>query len=107
VWCLAGAAAFADNDLRTYQTRNMFQAGNPANLMPGGATLYRGKQGVEMRVATSGLMIHSSYTVWWVIFNNPAACVGGCGPDDLGRPDVRASVLYAAGFVTGLRIRAA
>jgi hypothetical protein len=87
---------------RTYQTKNMIQAGNPAILKPGGATLYRSSQGLEMRVATSGLLLNSSYTVWWVIFNNPSACVGGCGADDLSNPAVRASVLYAAGFVTGL-----
>jgi len=55
-----------------------------------------------MRIATSGLVMNSSYTVWWVVFNNPSACVGGCGADDLSNPAVRASVLYAAGFVTGL-----
>jgi hypothetical protein len=101
-WCLAGAAVFADGGLRTYQTANVAVFGNAGMPLAGGATLYRGKQRLEMRVATSGLMPNSSYTVWWVIFNNPAACVGGCGADDLPRPDVRASVLYAAGLVTGL-----
>jgi hypothetical protein len=98
---IAGAVTSADTVLRTYQTKNVFQFGNPANLMPGGATLYRAKQAVEMRVATGGLMANSSYTVWWVIFNNPAACTVPCGMDDLGNPNVMASVLYAAGFVTG------
>ena len=40
--------------------------------------------------------------MWWVIFNNPGACAGsGCGAADLANPVVRASVFYAAGFVTG------
>jgi len=101
---LTSVLAFADGDsLRTYQTSNMVMFGNPAVLKAGGATLFRSKQRVEMRVATSGLNMNSSYTVWWIVFNNPAACgVGGCGLNDLGNPDVRASVLYAAGFVTGL-----
>jgi len=97
-----GLAVVDAAEPRTYQTKNMFQAGNPGILKPGGATLYRSSQGLEMRIATSGLNMNSSYSVWWVVFNNPSACVGGCGADDLGNPAVRASVLYAAGFVTGL-----
>lgn len=101
--CVAyGLAVVQAAEPRTYQTKNMFQTGNPAILKPGGATLYRSSQGLEVRVATSGLLMNSSYTVSWVIFNNPSACVGGCGADDLSNPDVRASVSYAAGFVTGL-----
>ena len=99
----ASGVVFADSDhARTYQTTNMFMFGNPSILKPGGATLFRSKQGVEMRVATGGLNMNSSYTVWWVIFNNPAGCIGGCGLDDLSNPAARPSVLYAAGFVTGL-----
>jgi len=101
--CLATTPAFADgNDSRTYQTANIFMFGNAAVLKPGGATLFRSRQRVEMRIATSGLNMNSSYTVWWVVFNNPSGCVGGCGPDDLSNPAARASVFYAAGFVTGL-----
>jgi hypothetical protein len=102
VWSCAGVAASADTVLRTYQTTNVFQFMLPANLMFGGATLYRATQGVEMRLATSGLMMNTSYTVWWIIFNNPSACSVPCGADDLANPDVRASVVYAARFVTGL-----
>src|SRR5947209_8074859 len=58
---LAGATVFADGP-RTYQTTNMFQAGAPAIQKPGAATLIRSKQGVEMRVATSGLDAMTSYT---------------------------------------------
>jgi hypothetical protein len=54
-----------------------------------------------MRVAASGLAENSAFTVWWVVFNNPAACVMGCDANDLPNPAVRAAVFYAAGFVTG------
>jgi len=97
--CGVGWTASADQG--TYQTSPIFQAGNPAMLRNGAVTLYRYKQRLEVRVATSGLNTNSAYTVWWVVFNNPAACVGGCGPDDLGNPAVDAAVFYAAGFVTG------
>src|SRR5262249_55564714 len=101
--CLACGMAFADGkEPRTYQTSNMFAFGNPAANVAGGATLYRGRQGVDMRIATSGLNMNSSYTGWWVVFNNPAGCVGGVGLGGIANPAARASVLYAAGFVTGL-----
>jgi hypothetical protein len=106
--CLVFAATFAAGDdddggrrRGTYQTANMFRAGNPAMKRGGAATLYRFRQRLEMRVATSGLDENSAYTVWWVVFNNPEACIGGCGPDDLANPAVNAAVFYAAGFVTG------
>ncbi len=92
-----------ETNRQTYQTANFFQAGNPANQLGGAATLYRSKQRLEVRVATSGLNPSSAYTVWWVLFHNPAACSPpGCGADDLADPAVRASVFYAAGFVTGM-----
>jgi hypothetical protein len=98
---ICGAALTARADQPTYQTANIFQFMNPANQLGGAATLFRYKQGVEMRIATSGLNPNAAYTVWWVVFNNPAACVGGCGLDDLSNPAARAAVFYAAGFVTG------
>lgn len=101
--CIVFGLAFpASAEPRTYQTTNLFMMGNPAVKKPGGATLIRSRQSVAMRIATSALDMNSSYTVWWVVFNNPSACVGGCGLDDLGNPAVRAAVFYAAGFVTGI-----
>lgn len=92
-----------DEDRRTYQTANFFQPGTPANQLGGAATLYRSKQRLEVRVATSGLNPGSAYSVWWVLFHNPSACSPpGCGADDLKTDAVRASVFYAAGFVTGM-----
>jgi len=83
-----------------------FQAVNVVDFVTGtavggGATLIRSRQAVDVRIATSGLAPNAAYTLWWVVFNNPAACVGGCGADDVERPEVHASVINAAGFVTG------
>ncbi|MGH2436625.1 MAG: hypothetical protein ACRDFA_06505, partial [bacterium] len=92
-----------DGSRQTYQTANLFQVGSPTNLLGGGATLFRSKQRLVMRIATSGLDLNSAYTVWWVVFNNPAGCSApGCGQDDLANPAARPSVFYAAGFVTGI-----
>jgi hypothetical protein len=98
--CGSGWTASADQG--TYQTSPIFQAGNPAMQLAGAVTLYRYKQRLEVRVANTGLNANSAYTVWWVVFNNPDACMGGCGADDLGNPAVNAAVFYAAGFVTGM-----
>jgi hypothetical protein len=107
-----GAAAHDDDDDRkdrpkkSYQTANIFQAGNPSIKLGGAATLYRSRNKLEMRIATSGLDANAAYTVWWVLFNNPAGCSPpGCGPDDVvptANPAADVSVFYAAGFVTGL-----
>lgn len=102
---VSGAATAGDDDNhhdgRVYQTSNLFQF-MTTTPVAGAATLYRTRNRLEMRVAASGLDPSAAYTVWWVVFNNPHACVGGCGGDDLSNPAVKASVFYAAGFVTGM-----
>ncbi len=84
----------------TYQTANMvvFGVGTP---LPGAATLVRTENEVWVTISTSGLDKKAGYTVWWVVFNNPDACIDGCKGSDLSIPAVNGSVLYAAGFVTG------
>jgi hypothetical protein len=98
---VCGLAFADDGGRRTYQTVNMFRAGMPSVKVQGGATLFRSKHGVEMRIATSHLDPNAAYTTWWVVFNNPAGCVGPCGGSNLANPAARAAVFYAAGFVTG------
>jgi hypothetical protein len=78
----------------------MFKIAPGTPLLQSGATLVRSRHGLDLRIAASHLDPNAAYTVWWVVFNNPAAC-GGCSPASLGVPAVRASVFYAAGFVTG------
>lgn len=62
--------------------------------------LRRGRDWVRADIRTSGLP-PGAYTVWWVIFDNPAACTGPCGEDDLLAPEPRVSVLWATGGVVG------
>jgi hypothetical protein len=63
---------------------------------------------IEGTVSTTGLATNGAYSWWWVVFNRPEFCVGGCGLDDLpagatpvsnGDPRVRASLLWGGGFV--------
>ena len=67
----------------------------------GEATLKRSKEGVNLTVHTTALDPGYAYTIWWVIFNNPAACdpVAGCSDADFGTAEVEASVMNATGRV--------
>jgi hypothetical protein len=62
-----------------YQTANIHDFPGMTTDLGGAATLFRSKQEVDVRIATSGLDMNAAYTVWWVVFNRPAACTGGCG----------------------------
>jgi len=80
-----------------------FHTGAP---IAGGATLTRDDDSIHVRGALSGIKKKAVYSVWWIIFNNPAECLGGgpgvCGETDVypgGPADV--GVRNASGFITG------
>ena len=95
------ASADDDDDDETeqsYQTANVvdFHTGVPRK---GAATLWRSENSVIANVHTSQLHRKAAYSIWWVIWNDPSLCVGGCGEDDL---EIAGNeVFYAGGFVTG------
>ena len=67
--------------------------------------LVRTNRGVSMNIKTNDLT-PGAYTNWWIVFNNPGACVNpipaigaACGAPDLSVDGVDASVLYATGNV--------
>jgi hypothetical protein len=75
----------------------------------GSSIMTRDGSGVDATVSTTGLSPAGAYSWWWVVFNRPQYCVGGCGLDDLpvgatpvsnGDPRVRASLLWGGGFVS-------
>ena len=71
-----------------------------AGNVVGHATLNRTQSGVRLQINTTGLQPGYAYTVWWIIFNNPAACApAGCSGADLATPAVLASVMNATGGV--------
>ena len=68
------------------------------------STIVRTQNGVSFQLNTSGLETGATYTVWMVVFNNPAACSDGvCGEDDVlpppGNVDAEVSVARVAGRV--------
>lgn len=71
------------------------------------ATLVTGERGASFTIHTGSLKPGEAYTVWWVIFNDPAACTTNpagpirCGAGDVPRAGVRASLQYGAGHVVG------
>ena len=90
----------------TQDTVNVVVFGTGAPVAPGVATstLIRNDNGVAMTIHTVGLPANTADTVWWVIFNNPAACRHGmgrtrCGIGDLSVPAVMASVQFASGHL--------
>lgn len=95
---LASGLPLTANAGHMYQTANIvgFDSGVP---VAGGATLTRTRQSATARIYTTGLHTEAAYTIWWVVWNDPSACTGGCGEDDLGATGN--SVFYAGGFVTG------
>jgi hypothetical protein len=57
-------------------------------------------EGVRGRIMTRVSTAGDPYTLWIVVFNNPAACTDGCGEDDLGVAEVGASVFNGGGAIS-------
>jgi len=78
------------------------------------SSLTRTNNAVMATLSTSGLQPDEAHTMWWLVFNNPEACTGGepdtelecLPPDDIGNPDVNASVFGGSGQVSDLYGRA-
>ena len=71
----------------------------PPVPIPGStASLTRYQDSIAVRVDTNSLPA-GAYTLWWVIFNNPAGCEDGCGEDDLFRPEAQTSIFWATGGI--------
>ncbi len=50
----------------------------------GESTLVRTVNGLSMTFTDNELEPGDAYSIWWLIFNNPAGCTGGCGEDEVG-----------------------
>ncbi len=74
-----GTVATAADGPAVYQTANIHDFPGMTTDLGGAATLLRTTQAVDVRISTSALDHYAAYTVWWVVFNRPAARVGGCG----------------------------
>ena len=88
-------------NLAVQESSNVFWFEDASEVEGAEATLLRTGSNVRMTIQTTDLDPHHTYTVWWVVFNNPEECENGCGEPDLFNDDVGGSVLYAAGHIIG------
>lgn len=74
-----------------------------SNFMPtgGNSRLTRTSDTLSVAIEATGLIPGAAYTLWWVVFNNPAGCIiaGECGGDDI--PASIGSAGIAVGNATG------
>jgi hypothetical protein len=96
---IVALSALADSVQRTTSPVTLFMS--TVQVPDAWSALVRTDSGISMTLHTSGLAPGSAATVWWVIFNNPGACVAPCDAPDLSSPAVQASVQYATGHVIG------
>jgi hypothetical protein len=70
----------------------------------GTATLLRNDKKISMTFQAENLTPGNAYTIWWVIWNNPAECAtpNACDVVDFSQTQVvRVDALFAAGHVVG------
>lgn len=99
----APAGAAAEHSTRpVFDIPSLF-SGSPEIV--GSSTLVRTDSGMSATVGTTGLTPGDVVTLWWVVFNNPNACVAGlpgvsrCGPPDEGTAAAQPSILAATGRI--------
>lgn len=83
---------------RRYQTSNVIDAA--AGFNKGAAWIVRSKNGIEGRIMTNVPTAGDPYTLWVIVFNNPAACNVVCADADIGNPDAHASIFNGGGAIS-------
>ena len=67
----------------------------------GTSRIIRTPNGIEFHLRTTELTAGNAYTLWFVVFNNPAGCTFGgqgvCGPTDVVNDLARPDMMWAAG----------
>jgi hypothetical protein len=70
-------------------SNTLFDAATGDPVIGSASSLVRTDNGLSMNIRTSGLPAGHTYTVWWIIFNDPDSCEHGiegvvqCGEGDL------------------------
>ena len=95
-------AASASADHGRYQTANVLDATAANQGYVGAAWLMRTADGIRGSImARTSSGVGNPYTLWIVVFNNPAACDGGCDGSDLANAEVGGSVFNGGGAIVG------
>ena len=68
----------------------------------GKSKLKRDDDSVRFKIETSELQPNAAHTIWFVVFNDPSSCIGGCGGDDIFAVPPRgdSAAFWAAGAVS-------
>lgn len=94
-------AATASAEHGRYQTSNVLDISGAGKGYTGAAWLMRTEEGVRGRVMSQVSTAGDPYTLWIIVFNDPAECATSpCGEADLGNPDVGASVFNGSGAIS-------
>lgn len=109
VVALGSASPTAALDEATYQTTGVawhaFQEplGNTGEVADAWASLTRTANGVSFQLHTSSLTPGNTYTLWFVVIDNPAACSAlPCPPPEVvGNPETDGQVTWAGGLLAG------
>jgi hypothetical protein len=90
-----GTASAGSSKMKSTETVVAFSDGRDV----GTSRLTRDDRSLRIRLDTSELTPGNVVTLWWVVFNNPGECDGGCGEPDLFDSDVAAACLYGGGTI--------
>jgi hypothetical protein len=95
---LGAAATLASPAARSTQPVVQIWDGTPV----GSSTLVRTDAGLSAAFHSTNVPAGQAVTLWFVVFNNPTACIAGCGLDDiLFNPDAGGDFLVGGGHVVG------
>ena len=84
VAAVSGAAAAGPQQSQPFAFQDTDGSFLPPDPISGAsASLVRTPNGINAHINTNSLPA-GTYTVWFVVWNDPSQCVGGCGEDDLG-----------------------
>lgn len=83
-----------------YQTSNVLDISGANKGYTGAAWLMRTEDGIRGRIMSNVSTAGDPYTLWVVVFNNPAACVDGCDGSDLANAEVGGSVFSGTGAIS-------
>lgn len=105
---IGAGAAGADRGLPARAAWFEDPAHEPGTPVPGGyAVQQRGYFSITAQLHLKQLTPGHRYTLWWVVYNNPAACVEGCDMDDVtttlesGANPAGIGFLYGGNFLVG------
>lgn len=98
-----GASAGSPTPRESVDVQNLYVVGT-SDMTRGAVTLTRDfvNNRLNAAVTSMDLMPDDAYSIWWVIFNYPQFCATphACtGADIAGSPQVKASAIWAGGFI--------